>query len=55
MAAMEQDATERAERRRKAEKDANEIKEKGNEAFHRGDYLRALELYTEVRPFRPLF
>lgn len=47
MAAMEADARERAERRKIGEKRANELKEKGNEEFRKGNYEKALELYTE--------
>ncbi|XP_022329619.2 tetratricopeptide repeat protein 12-like [Crassostrea virginica] len=47
MAAMEADARERAERRKIAEKKANELKEKGNDEFRQGNFEKALELYTE--------
>ena len=48
MAALEADANERAARRKVNEKEANILKEKGNEEFRQGNYDKALALYTEV-------
>ncbi|XP_069115192.1 tetratricopeptide repeat protein 12-like [Argopecten irradians] len=48
MAAMEADANERAERRKKRQKEANVIKEKGNEEFRQGKFEKALEYYSEA-------
>ncbi|KAK3107524.1 hypothetical protein FSP39_016660 [Pinctada imbricata] len=47
MAALEADANERAARRKANEKEANILKEKGNEEFRQGNYNKALALYTE--------
>ncbi|XP_038062491.1 sperm-associated antigen 1A-like [Patiria miniata] len=44
MRAQEADASERREKR-KAE--ATVLKDQGNQAFHKGDYTRAVELYTQ--------
>ena len=48
MAVMEQDAQERGERRQKARKEAEIIKEEGNKYFKDGEYTRAVQLYTQV-------
>jgi len=48
MAAMELDCRERAERRKVGEAAAEKLKLTGNEAFNAGDYLKAVELYTEA-------
>uniref|UniRef100_A0A8C4YPW7 Tetratricopeptide repeat domain 12 n=1 Tax=Gopherus evgoodei TaxID=1825980 RepID=A0A8C4YPW7_9SAUR len=45
--ALEKDAKERAKRRKKNERLANALKEKGNDAFSKGDYATAIQLYTE--------
>jgi len=47
MAAMESDCRERAERRKENESVAEKLKLEGNEAFNAGDYVRAVELYTD--------
>lgn len=47
MASMEKDAKERAKRRRENKVLADALKEKGNEAFVRGDYETAILLYSE--------
>uniref|UniRef100_A0A452J375 Uncharacterized protein n=1 Tax=Gopherus agassizii TaxID=38772 RepID=A0A452J375_9SAUR len=47
MSALEKDAKERAKRRKKNERLANALKEKGNDAFSKGDYATAIQLYTE--------
>uniref|UniRef100_A0A6J0TKF5 Tetratricopeptide repeat protein 12 isoform X1 n=2 Tax=Pogona vitticeps TaxID=103695 RepID=A0A6J0TKF5_9SAUR len=47
MAAMEKDAEERARRRKENEALANELREKGNDAFSKGDYEEAIRRYTE--------
>ncbi|NWI69094.1 TTC12 protein, partial [Todus mexicanus] len=47
LAALEKDAKERAKRRKRNERLANALKEKGNEAFRRGDYGTAIQRYTE--------
>jgi hypothetical protein len=48
MAAMETDARERAERRKIKEKEANILKEQGNEYFRQENYHVALDCYTKV-------
>lgn len=48
MAAMEQDAKERTERKRESEKEANSLKERGNTEFRSGNYEEAVKLYTQV-------
>ena len=48
MAAMEADARERAERRKIKEKEANILKEQGNEYFRQENYHAALDCYTKV-------
>jgi len=48
MAAMELDCRERAERRMMNEAAAERLKLAGNEAFNAGDYVKAVELYTEA-------
>ena len=48
MAAVEADCRERAERRRLNESVADRLRLEGNEAFTAGDYLRAVELYTQA-------
>ena len=48
MAAMESDAMDRAKRRQIRQKEANVIKEKGNEEFRLGNYPTALDHYTQV-------
>ncbi|XP_070479219.1 tetratricopeptide repeat protein 12 isoform X4 [Equus przewalskii] len=47
LASMEKDAKERAKRRRENKVLADALKEKGNEAFVRGDYETAILLYSE--------
>ncbi|NWX19117.1 TTC12 protein, partial [Aegotheles bennettii] len=47
LAALERDAKERAERRKRNEHLANALKEKGNEAFRKGNYVGAIQRYTE--------
>uniref|UniRef100_A0A8C8S5Z9 Uncharacterized protein n=1 Tax=Pelusios castaneus TaxID=367368 RepID=A0A8C8S5Z9_9SAUR len=47
MAVLEQDAKERAKRRKKNERLANALKEKGNDAFSKGEYATAIQRYTE--------
>ncbi|XP_048184731.1 tetratricopeptide repeat protein 12 isoform X7 [Corvus hawaiiensis] len=47
LAALEKDAKERAQRRKKNEQLANALKEKGNEAFREGDFALAIRRYTE--------
>lgn len=48
MQAIEKDAQERSERKRAAKGEATVYKDAGNEAFKSGDYLKAVELYTQV-------
>lgn len=48
LAALEQDAKERYERRKQNEKIANELKDKGNSEFSNLNYEKAIEYYTEV-------
>ncbi|NXB38761.1 TTC12 protein, partial [Eulacestoma nigropectus] len=47
LAALEKDAKERAQRRKRNEQLANALKEKGNEAFRAGDFALAIQRYTE--------
>ncbi|XP_005030951.1 tetratricopeptide repeat protein 12 isoform X1 [Anas platyrhynchos] len=47
LAALEKDAKERAKRRKRNERLANALKEKGNDAFRKGDYDTAIQRYTE--------
>ncbi|NXH17936.1 TTC12 protein, partial [Bucco capensis] len=47
LAMLEKDAKERAKRRKRNEQLANALKEKGNDAFRRGDYVLAIQRYTE--------
>ncbi|NXS52352.1 TTC12 protein, partial [Brachypteracias leptosomus] len=47
LAALEKDAKERAQRRQRNEHLANALKEKGNAAFRRGEYVTAIQSYTE--------
>ena len=46
--AIEIDAKQRAERRKKKMVIANELKDKGNIQFQAGNYDAAVQLYTEV-------
>ena len=48
MDALEKDAKERSERRKVREKEAQVIKEKGNQAFKDNDFEKALEFYNQV-------
>ena len=45
---MEEDAQERAERRKERERVGREKKRKGNEAFRKEEYHSAVEHYTEA-------
>ncbi|KFU89413.1 Tetratricopeptide repeat protein 12, partial [Chaetura pelagica] len=47
LAMLEKDAEERAERRRRNEHLANALKEEGNVAFRKGDFVTAIQRYTE--------
>ncbi|KAF7236919.1 Tetratricopeptide repeat protein 12 [Varanus komodoensis] len=47
MTSLEKDAEERARRRKENEALANALKEKGNDAFSKGDYALAIKKYTE--------
>ncbi|KGL91200.1 Tetratricopeptide repeat protein 12, partial [Charadrius vociferus] len=47
LAILEKDAKERAKRRKRNERLANALKEKGNDAFRKGDYVIAIQRYTE--------
>ncbi|NXF35548.1 TTC12 protein, partial [Nyctibius bracteatus] len=47
LAILEKDAKERAQRRKRNEHLANALKEKGNNAFRKGDYVTAIQRYTE--------
>ncbi|NXI34883.1 TTC12 protein, partial [Galbula dea] len=47
LAFLEKDAAERAKRRKRNEQLANALKEKGNDAFRKGDYGVAIQRYTE--------
>ncbi|NXE23377.1 TTC12 protein, partial [Ardeotis kori] len=47
LAILEKDAKERAKRRKRNEHLANALKEKGNDAFRKGDYVVAIQRYTE--------
>ncbi len=49
MYALEKDAEERAENRRKNKTLADELKAKGNEAFHQQLYDQAIDYYTQVK------
>ena len=49
MSAMEKDAAERAENRRKNQLRADELKTKGNDAFHEQLYDQAIDYYTQVK------
>ena len=48
MAALEKDAAERAETGRKNKIRADELKAKGNDAFHQQLYDQAIDYYTQV-------
>ena len=48
MAALEADAKERSERRKLCEKEAQVIKEMGNQAFKENNFEKALEYYNQV-------
>lgn len=48
MAALEQDAKERGERRRKNDAEANRLKEKGNEVYQKGNYSEAADYYSQA-------
>ncbi|CAF0754743.1 unnamed protein product [Brachionus calyciflorus] len=48
LSALEKDANERYERKKKATQEANELKEKGNEEFKCKNYEKAIEFYTEA-------
>ncbi|CAF4988011.1 unnamed protein product [Rotaria sp. Silwood1] len=48
MSALEKDAQERSENRRKNKILADELKTKGNNAFHQQLYNQAIDYYTEV-------
>ena len=48
MDALEKDAKERAEKRRKNKILADELKAKGNDAFHQQLYDQAIDYYTQV-------
>ncbi|XP_064601806.1 tetratricopeptide repeat protein 12-like isoform X2 [Liolophura sinensis] len=48
MKAMEDDAKERAQRRKVNEKAATKLKEEGNEEFKSGNYEKAVELYSKA-------
>ena len=48
MAALEADAKERSERRKLREKEAQVIKEMGNQAFKENNFEKALEYYNQV-------
>ncbi|KAM9657732.1 tetratricopeptide repeat protein 12 isoform 5-T5 [Morphnus guianensis] len=47
LAILEKDAKERAKQRKRNEHLANALKEKGNDAFRKGDYVVAIQRYTE--------
>ncbi|NXJ02742.1 TTC12 protein, partial [Psophia crepitans] len=47
LAILEKDAKERAKQRRRNEHIANALKEKGNDAFRKGQYATAIQRYTE--------
>ncbi|NXI56413.1 TTC12 protein, partial [Chloroceryle aenea] len=47
LAVLEKDAKERAKQRKRNEHLANALKEKGNAAFRKGDYVTAIQRYTE--------
>ncbi|NXW45321.1 TTC12 protein, partial [Nyctiprogne leucopyga] len=47
LAILEKDAKERAKRRKRNEHLANALKEEGNDAFRKGDYVVAIQRYTE--------
>ncbi|NWV49547.1 TTC12 protein, partial [Daphoenositta chrysoptera] len=47
LAALEKDAKERAQRRKRNEQLANALKEKGNAAFREGDFALAVQRYSE--------
>ncbi|XP_009867021.1 PREDICTED: tetratricopeptide repeat protein 12, partial [Apaloderma vittatum] len=47
LAILEKDAKERAKQRKRNEHLANALKEKGNDAFRKGDYALAIQRYTE--------
>ncbi|KFO99784.1 Tetratricopeptide repeat protein 12, partial [Calypte anna] len=47
LAVLEADAKERAKRRKRNEQLANALKEEGNDSFRKGDYLLAIQKYTE--------
>ncbi|XP_022098527.1 tetratricopeptide repeat protein 12-like isoform X2 [Acanthaster planci] len=47
MKALEADANQRAEKRRKQKAEATVLKDQGNQEFQTGNYTRAVELYTE--------
>ena len=49
MAAMQKDADERHERKKKAQEEAMVFKDKGNAEFKAGNYDQAIEFYTQVR------
>ena len=48
MEAMEVDAKDRFEKRKKREKESNIEKDLGNEQFKLGNYEKAIEYYTKV-------
>ncbi len=48
MSALEKDAAERGENRRKNKIRADELKAKGNDAFHQQLYDQAIDYYTQV-------
>ena len=48
MAAMEEDCRERAERRKRYEKEAEQQKLLGNKQFTEGNYEKAVEFYTNA-------
>ncbi|NWU77852.1 TTC12 protein, partial [Onychorhynchus coronatus] len=47
LAMLEKDAKERAKQRKRNEQLANALKEEGNEAFRRGDFIGAIQRYSE--------
>ncbi|CAF4787119.1 unnamed protein product, partial [Rotaria sp. Silwood2] len=49
MSVLEKDAEERSENRRKNRTLADELKTKGNYAFHQQLYDKAIDYYTEVK------